>query len=103
MLLNKEDLYYIELAELIHNEIVMWDPYGLIEGGAPEDEHYSIEMRLISGLINMKTEEEIIDKTIKSWESYGTDFSELNQVQKSNLKMKILQVINSVKAKTKFN
>lgn len=93
----KNDSYYIELAEFVHEEVINWDPIGLIKGGATDDEYDTIEKRLISGIINSNSEVDILNKVKSNLEYFGLDINELSPKQINQLELEIKDIIEKLK------
>ncbi|WP_282014812.1 hypothetical protein [Marinifilum flexuosum] len=93
----QNDKYYIELAEFIHEEVINWDPIGLIKGGAPDDEYDTIEKRFLSGIINSNSEIDILNKVKSNLEYFGLDINELTAKQKNQLELEIKNIIEKLR------
>ncbi|MCK8482318.1 hypothetical protein [Psychroserpens algicola] len=95
--MNHRDKYYIELAEIVHQTVVNWDPLALISSGAPKDEYDSIEKRFLSGLINLEPDENIKNKVKKNLEYFGVDFEEIGSYKEIELDSEILKILAELK------
>ena len=93
----QNDNYYIELAEFIHEEVINWDPIGLIKGGAPDDEYDTIEKRFLSGIINSNSEIDILNKVKSNLEYFGLVINELSSKQINQLDTEIKEIIKKVR------
>lgn len=93
----QNDKYYIELAEFIHEEVINWDPIGLIKGGAPDDEYDTIEKRFLSGIINSNSEIDILNRVKSNLEYFGLDVNELTAKQKNQLELEIKNIIEKLR------
>ena len=93
----QNDKYYIVLAEFIHEEVINWDPIGLIKGGAPDDEYDTIEKRFLSGIINSNSEIDILNKVKSNLEYFGLDVNELSTKQKNQLELEIKDIIEKLR------
>jgi hypothetical protein len=101
--MNHRDKYYIELAEIVHQAVVNWDPLALIAGGASEDEYDTIEKRFISGLINGESDESVIKKVKKNLEYFGVDFKKIGITKENELDSEIFKILSELKKFTANN
>ena len=90
---------------LIREQVNEWDPCGLIESGSPKDEYDSLTFRILSGLINEKSDSEIKEGIIKLLE---TDFdapvySDLKGEKRAKLDQRLAQLIRKIKKRPANN
>ncbi len=93
----QNDNYYIRLVEFVHEEVINWDPIGLIKGGAPDDEYDTIEKRFLSGIINSKSEIDILNEVKSNLEYFGLVINELSTKQRNQLELEIKDIIEKLR------
>lgn len=91
------DDYYIDMAEIVHEAVIHWDPIGLIKGGAPKDEYYTIEKRFLSGIINADSTTDILNKVKGNLKEYGLEEDELSTKQVDQLNSEIRKIIEELR------